>query len=212
MLFSALQSTAFEGVEHLINAALKYDPASARDLAALDGQIILVKSSMPPLAIALELTANRVMVHSNWQDSANIIIDGTLVSIASMAVNSGETMSLSGTGINVSGDLETLRKLNIIMANLDIDWEAALAELIGDVAAHIVCSSIRNSAEFRANTQQRTKAALVDVAQHQWQLTPVRTDFEQLAQQIRSVATDTDRLAARIERLRKLIPMGAPSL
>ena len=125
MLFAALQSTALEGVENLINAALKYDPASARDLAALDGQIILVDSTMPPLSIAMEATANGIMLHSNWKDSASITISGTLVSIASMAVNSADTMSLSGTGVNVSGDLETLRKLNTIMANLDIDWEAA---------------------------------------------------------------------------------------
>lgn len=212
MLFAALQSSAFEGIEHLINSALRYDPASARDLAALEGQIILVKSSMPPLSLALEPNANGIMVHSDWQDSANITIEGTLVSIASMAVNSGETKSLSGTGVNVSGDLETLRTLNIIMANLDIDWEAALAELIGDVAAHIVCANIRNSGEFRANTGKRAKTALVDAAQNQWQLTPGRADFEQLIQQVRGIATDTDRLGARVDRLRKLIAAGAPNL
>ena len=212
MLFAALKSTALEGVEHLINAALKYDPASARDLSALEGQIILVESSMPPLSIALEPTVNGIMLHSNWQDSASITINGTLVAIASMAVNSADTKSLSGTGVNISGDLETLRKLNIILANLEIDWEAALAELIGDVAAHIFCSNIRNSAEFRAKAAQRVTAKVVDVAQNQWQLTPDRGDFEQLTQQVRSIATDTDRLAARIERLRKLLPSGGLSL
>ena len=203
MLFAALQSTALEGVENLINAALKYDPASARDLAALDGQIILVDSTMPPLCIAMEATANGIMLHSNWKDSASITISGTLVSIASMAVNSADTMSLSGTGVNVSGDLETLRKLNTIMANLDIDWEAALSELLGDVAAHIICSNIRNSAGFRANAAERAKTKLVDAAQNQWQLTPSRNDYKEFIQQVRSIATDTDRLAARVERLRK---------
>lgn len=212
MLFAALQSTALEGLEHLINAALKYDPASARDLATLESQIILVQSTMPPLSIALEPTANGIMLHSNWQDSASVTINGTLVSIASMAVNSGATKSLSGTGVNVSGDLETLRKLNIIMTNLDIDWEAALAELIGDVAAHILCSNIRNSADFRANTAQRSKTTLVDVAQNQWQLTPNRPDFKQFTQQVRGITTDTDRLAARIDRLRNLLLTGEPSL
>ncbi|MDG2501811.1 MAG: hypothetical protein P8M77_05400 [Porticoccaceae bacterium] len=206
MLFTALQSTALEGVEQLINGALKYDPASSRGLAALQGQIILLDSSMPPLSIALEPTADGILLHNNWQDNASITIEGTLVSIASMALNSSDTKSLSGTGVNVSGDLETLRQLNIIMANLDIDWEAALAELFGDVAAHIFCSTIRNSAEFRASTAQRAKTTLVDVAQNQWQLTPDRAEFEQFVQQVRSITTDTDRLAARVERLRKLLP------
>jgi ubiquinone biosynthesis protein UbiJ len=83
VLFAALQSTALEGVEKLINAALKYDPASARDLAALEGQIILVESSMPLLSIALEPTVNGIMLHSNWQDSASITI--TAPSLLSLA-------------------------------------------------------------------------------------------------------------------------------
>lgn len=212
MLFAALQSTALEAVENLLNGALKYDPASARDLAALEGQIIVVKSSMPPLSIALEPTANGIMLHGNWQDSASITIEGTLVAIASMAVNSADTMSLSGTGVNISGDLETLRKLNMMIANLDIDWEAALAELLGDVAAHVICSNIRNSAEFRAASAQRAKRKMVNIAQNHWQITPSRADFKQLTQQVRSIVTDTDRLAARVERMRKLFPSRGISL
>ncbi len=61
MLFAALQSTALEGVENLINAALKYDPASARDLAALDGQIILVDSTMPPLFASISDITDIIM-------------------------------------------------------------------------------------------------------------------------------------------------------
>jgi len=47
-----------------------------------------------------------------------------------MAINADEMVSFSGTGVNVSGNLEVLRQLNHIMAELDIDWEAFWRELL----------------------------------------------------------------------------------
>ena len=127
MIFAALHSAALEGVEKIINAALMHDPSSAQKLASMAGRIVLIDSTMPALCIALELTPNGVMLHHNWQDKADICISGTLVSIAAMAIQSEQAVSLSGSGVNVSGNLDILRQLNHIMAELEFDWEAALA-------------------------------------------------------------------------------------
>ena len=40
-------------------------------------------------------------------------------------------------------NLETLRQLNDLLGALDIDWEAAIADLLGDVPAHIIGDVIR---------------------------------------------------------------------
>mgnify|MGYP000489118487 FL=1 len=65
MIFAALQSAALEGAEKIINAALVHDPASAERLRALQGKVLLVDSSMPPLRIAVEPSATGIMLHSN---------------------------------------------------------------------------------------------------------------------------------------------------
>ena len=82
-------------------------------------------------------------------------VTGTLVAMAGVALNAKESVSFSGTGITVSGNLDTLNQLNNIMGNLDIDWEAALAEIIGDIPAHLLAQRIRSSAVFRADTVRR---------------------------------------------------------
>ncbi|MFT4652347.1 MAG: ubiquinone biosynthesis protein UbiJ, partial [Porticoccaceae bacterium] len=43
----SMKKKALEGVERLINKALEYDPISATALTNLDGQIILIDSTMP---------------------------------------------------------------------------------------------------------------------------------------------------------------------
>ncbi|MDA8885475.1 SCP2 sterol-binding domain-containing protein [Porticoccaceae bacterium] len=202
MIFAALQSAALEGAEKIINAALVHDPASAERLRALQGKVLLVDSSMPPLRIAVEPSATGIMLHSNWQDSAEVTVSGTLVSLAAMAINADETVSFSGTGVNVSGNLEVLRQLNHIMAELDIDWEAALAELIGDVPAHLLGETIRNSAEFRSNALNRAQSALAEVSQEELRLTPSKNEYQSFVQSVRHLSTDVDRLAARANKLR----------
>ena len=208
MIFGALQAAALEGVENIINVALTHDPASAKGLASMAGKIMLIDSSMPAICVAVEPTADGIMLHHNWQDDADITISGSLVSIAGMAINSGDMVSFSGTGVNVTGNLEMLRQLNKIMAGLDIDWEAALAQLVGDIPAHILADSIRNSASFRANAMDRTKSALVEVSQEELRLTPSKNEYDEFVQSVRHLATDVDRLAARANRLRLMIQDG----
>lgn len=208
MIFAALQSAALEGAEKIINAALVHDPASAERLRALEGKVMLVDSSMPPLRIAVEPSATGLMLHSNWQDDADVTVTGTLVSLTAMAINAGEMVSLSGTGVNVSGNLEVLRQLNHIMAELDIDWEAALAELIGDVPAHLLGETIRNSDEFRSHALKRAQTALAEVSQEELRLTPSANEYQDFVQSVRHLSTDVDRLVARANKLRLSIQQG----
>ncbi|MDA8786274.1 SCP2 sterol-binding domain-containing protein [Porticoccaceae bacterium] len=208
MIFAALQSVALEGAEKIVNATLVHDPASAERLRALEGKVLLVDSSMPPLRIAVEPSATGLMLHSNWQDDADVTVTGTLVSLVAMAINSGEMVSLSGTGVNVSGNLEVLRQLNHILAGLDVDWEAALAELIGDVPAHLLGETIRNSAEFRGQAVKRAQSALAEVSQEEVRLAPSKNEYEGFVQSVRHLSTDVDRLAVRANKLRLSLQEG----
>ena len=88
MIFNALQASAFEAAEKIINSALEYDPATQRQIAALEGKLLLVESTLPPLSVAIEATSNGIMLHSNWQDSADTTVSGSLIAMLSLAASS----------------------------------------------------------------------------------------------------------------------------
>lgn len=205
MMLSVLRKTALGGAEALIDTALAHDPASASALAVLEGQVLLIESTLPPITIAVEPTSSGVKLHDQWDDEASVSVTGTLVAMAGVALNAKESVSFSGTGIRVSGNLDTLNQLNKIMGNLDIDWEAALAEIIGDIPAHLLAQSIRSSAAFRAETVKRASTGLVEVAQEEFNLTPSKNEFETIAPGIRKLSSDVDRLAARLKRLQQTL-------
>ena len=205
MFFSALQSGAFEAAENLVNGALKYDPATLRKMGELEGKLLLMESTMPPLKLAMETNSQGIMLHSNWQDKADTTVTGSLVSIVGLAVNSASQASFSGTGVNVSGDLDFLLKINNLMAELNVDWEAILATVIGDIPAHLMAANLRKSASMAKDVSQRAKSAAAEVAQEELRVTPTSPEFNGFSQQVRELSSGVERAAARINKSRHIL-------
>ena len=205
MIFSTLQAGALSGLELAINSALKYDPATLRELSTLEGQVLLVDCTSPAMQIAIQISQQQITLHSGWEDEAAITLQGSLIALAKMAANASDTSSFAGTGVQLSGNLETLHKLHKILSQLDIDWEGALADIIGDIPAYMIGSALRKSADIAKQNKQRVTSALTEVAQEELQIVPSRNGFEQFKKEVREMASDTDRLMARANLLRQQI-------
>jgi ubiquinone biosynthesis protein UbiJ len=205
VIFSTLQAGALSGLELAINSALKYDPATLRELSTLEGQVLLVDCTSPAMRIAIQISQQQITLHSGWEDEAAITLQGSLIALAKMAANASDTSSFAGTGVQLSGNLETLHKLHKILSQLDIDWEGALADIIGDIPAYMIGSALRKSADIAKQNKQRVTSALTEVAQEELQIVPSRNGFEQFKKEVREMASDTDRLMARANLLRQQI-------
>ena len=205
MIFSTLQAGALSGLELAINSALKYDPATLRELSTLEGQVLLVDCTSPAMRIAVQISQQQITLYSGWEDEAAVTLQGSLVALAKMTANASDTSSFAGTGVQLSGNLETLHKLHKILSQLDIDWEGALADIIGDIPAYMLGSALRKSADIAKQYKQRVTSALTEVAQEELQIVPSRNGFEQFKKEVREMASDTDRLMARTNLLRQQI-------
>lgn len=205
MIFNAMQASAFEAAEKIINTALEYDPATQRHIAELEGKLLLIESSLPPLKVAIEATSSGIMLHSNWQDSADTTVSGSLVAMLSLAANNDEQISFAGTGISVNGDLDFLIQINKLMRNLDVDWEAVLASVIGDIPAHILADTVRSSATMARDASRRAKSAAAEIAQEELRATPSESEYKDFTQRVRHLSTEVERAAARINKSRQII-------
>lgn len=201
MIFDLLHTTTISGLETAINTALKYDPGTVRDLSELEGQVLLIDCSTPTMRLAIETNQQKIILHNNWDGEAAVTVQGTMVALVKMAVNASDTSSFANSGVQLSGNLETLHRLHKILSKLNIDWEAALADLVGDVPAHVIGSAVRKSAKVSTESLQRASSALVEVAQEEFEITPSQNRFKQFKQDIRQMSADTDRIAARLSAL-----------
>jgi ubiquinone biosynthesis protein UbiJ len=121
--------------------------------------------------------------------------------MASLVINNSGAKTFSGSGVNISGNLDTLNRLNNIAMTLDIDWEAALGTVIGDVPAHLIAEGVRRSTRHGKEFAQRASTGLVEVAQEEFQLTPSKNEFATLVEDVRTLSADADRLTARLKKL-----------
>ena len=198
MIFDALHTTAISGLETAINTALEYDAGTVRDLSELEGQVLLIDCTMPAMRIAIETNQQKIILHNNWDGDAAVTIEGTMVALAKMAVNTSDTSSLAGSDVKLSGNLETLHKLHKILSKLSIDWEGCLADLVGDVPAHLIGSAVRKSAKFSSESMQRASSALVEVAQQELEIIPSQNSFKQFKQDVRQIPQRYPRLLPQV--------------
>lgn len=201
MTAASVQAAALAALQHLINGALVYDPATLHAFAELKGKIIAVHCTFPPLGFTIEFDANGIrLVQDLQQGAAHTTLTGTALTLASLAINPNRT-SLYDSGVSISGDQALLQKLNTVLRNLDIDWEAALAKLLGDVPAHLIGQTLRAAGQWQRTASARMADAAVEFTVEEARLLPSRPEFEAFSEQVLQLRRDVDRLAVRIAKL-----------
>ena len=205
MIFSTVHAAALSGIEATINTALQYDPGTQQKLQHLEQQVLLIDCALPPIQVAIEPHKEGLSLHDSWSGEAAVTLSGSLVALANLAISNRDSGSFANSGVQVSGNLESLRQFNELLSALDIDWEAALADLLGDIPAHIIGETLRKSAQFKTQTMHRALSAFTEISQEELRLTPSPSEYQQFKQGVRQLASDTDRLMAKIEKLKTQI-------
>ena len=137
----------------------------------------------------------------------DIKLSGTLPSLARFART--PDANINDFDLEVWGDLELLTALKGIATGLELDWEQALADRLGDIAGHQLANALRshfNWLEDRRNTLERL---LSEFLTEELGASPTTTELNTLHQGIDRLRTDTDRISARVELLRQRLSKQA---
>jgi ubiquinone biosynthesis protein UbiJ len=201
-LTGTLETFALGRLQNLINQALALDPGTTRSLQQLAGKTVLIESSFPPQSLALSFMNDGGITLSRDSDAADVALSGNPVSLALLMADASERVSFVGTGVTLRGDQEILRKLSSALQNLDIDWEQALAGIVGDTPAHLAGKAVRNALKWQRTAGTRAASGISEFFHQESGMALSATEAEPWFKRVRHLATDTDRLAARINRLR----------
>ena len=184
------------------NRLLHFDPDTRQRFAALTGRTICLRVMRAPLApidIVLEASEAGLRRIDPPPATVDVTISATSIVFARLAL--GRPMA-SGD-IQLSGDVGLGQAFQRALEHVHVDWEEMLTHVMGDVVAHQVFRAARGTA-------QRAKAA-VDVLQRdtaeylveESRVIASRQAIEQFLDGVDRLRADTDRLAARLDRLDK---------
>ena len=172
----------------------------ARELCAeLAGKVIAVRVEKTALAThfivgeeALELTASTDL-------EADVVITGSLLALARMAGDSGESAIRDGD-LDLTGDAETAQQFQQLLEYAKPDIEEELSGVVGDVAAHRLGEMARGLGRWGREARATMGANIREYLQEESRDAPSRYEVERFAAAVGTLRDDVDRLEARIRR------------
>lgn len=191
-----------DAIAALINRALASDPAAMPVLEKMQGRRIAVHCSRPLVQLELRLNPAGVeLVAGDQLTPADVTLTGELAALVRLGTTAARGESdFSNSGVQIQGDVGLLLQLSRTLAQLDIDWEFLLGQLVGETPARFLFMGLEQGAAYRPMVRDQLMKVGSDLAENHLRLAS-QPNLEQLRSEARQLVFRLDRLQARVERL-----------
>ena len=198
---STLTIAALASAEKMINAALRYDPATRIGLAQLEGKIIALQVTTPGINIFIMPMDDELRLMGNWDGDVDTRISGSLLALAQLSQT--EIHNLKDSGVTVMGDLSLLADMQRLVKNLDIDWEEMLSQFTGDIIGHQTAQLIRAKLSWAKDRAKNGQRLASEFLTEELKTVPGKAELNDFYQQVDNLRLAVDRAAARVEKIMK---------
>ncbi|KDE40261.1 MAG: SCP2 domain-containing protein [Nitrincola lacisaponensis] len=196
-----LSATLIGTAEASLNLLLKKDPATRQRLAALSGKVIRLEMEQPRLNLTLLPGQAGLDLLLNSEAVADLTLSGKASDFMLMLQQQHAEDKLFGKGIDLQGDTGLATQFSQAIKGFKLDWEAWLADLIGDTAAHPLAHFLHQQGQYWQQAGQSLTQNTSEYLQEELRLLPPRAEIEQFIEDIEQLRDDVARLEARINAL-----------
>lgn len=192
-------------LEQLLNKVLTLDPASAPRLRRRDGQMLGLRLQPPGVDLALLFQDGQIRVFSEQEVQTDARIIGTPLVILRFLTAPAASAALPAD-LEVEGDRQLVDDFRQLLQDLEPDWEAELAQHLGDVVAHEAGRHIRRGIQWGQKVHHTLLANLAEYVTEESRISPGRAELEaRLLHQIPPLEQRLDDLEQRLQRLERLL-------
>ena len=184
------------------NKALEYDPKTQQRLVKLQGKTMTlnIKSidqslSITPYQEGLEFT-------QEVPDKVDVTLSATLGAMIKISRDGMDKAELNAGELEIAGDPIVGQRFAQVISELDIAWEALLAEQIGESPAKALGFAAGQAKSFADESRDKAKEFLNSVIKDDMALVADKAEVEAYLDDVDTIRADVDRLGARLERLR----------
>ena len=172
----------------------------ARELSQqLDGTTVAVQVRDTALAMYFQIDDEVIVLAADSEQEPDVIISGSLLSLARLAGPSGEDAVRDGS-VELSGDVETAHAFQKLLGYARPDIEEELSRLVGDVASHRVGEMARGVSDWARGARRTMGSNVREYFQEESRELPSRYEVEKFSQQVDSLRDDVARLEARFKK------------
>lgn len=192
--------TLLRPVARILNRNIQ-ETTPARELCAeLAGTVVAIRVSNTALATHFIINETSVDLVASTDREPDVVITGSLLTLARMAGESGETAIREGD-LDLTGDAETAQQFQRLLEYAKPDVEEEVSNVIGDVAAHRLGSMARGLARWGREVRSTMGDNVREYLQEESRDTPSRYEVDDFTRQVETLRDDVERAEARLNRL-----------
>lgn len=175
----------------------------ARELCEkLSGTVVAVRVKNTALAGWFIVHDESIELVTRSDREPDVMISGSLLVLARMAGVSGIGAVRDGS-LELTGDPQLAADFQQLLTYAKPDLEEELSSVVGDVAAHRIGEVARGIGSWGRSARETMGANIREYLQEESRELPSRYEVERFTRDVNTLRDDVERLAARLQRLRK---------
>jgi ubiquinone biosynthesis protein UbiJ len=175
----------------------------ARELAReLQGSVVGVRVKNTALAMYFHIDDGEISLSSDFDGVPDAAIAGSLLTLAQMVGESGETAVRDGS-LELTGDAALAQSFQRLLWHARPDLEEELSGVIGDVAAHGIGDLARSVTHWSREAGSTLCQNLSEYLQEESRSVPSRYEVDTFRGEVEGLRDDVARLEARLTYLEK---------
>lgn len=206
---SPIPDAALAALETAINHYIALDPEGAARLGPLAGRLIAFEFKGFGNRLYFIPGAEGFQIFGAYDAEPDCLLRGTSLALARLGLGGRKEDALFSGQVEVEGDTALAQRFGDFMAGLEIDWEEQMSRLTGDALAHALGSRLRAAGHWGRRSLDILGLDLKEYLQEEGRLLPTRYELEGFLDAVDRLRDDGERLAARVERLHRLLQTGS---
>ena len=173
----------------------------ARELCSkLAGTVVAIRVRNTALTAWFIVHDDRLELTTEADHEPDVLISGSLLTLASMAGESG-VRSIRAGSLELTGDPVLAEEFQQLLTYAKPDIEEELSGIVGDVAAHRLGEIARGVSNWSREARSTMGENIREYLQEESRDLPSRYEVERFAKRVSALRDDVDRLDARLKRL-----------
>lgn len=185
------------------NKTLEYDPSTRARLEKLLGKTMSLRIKPIEPSISITPHADGLEFTHKTPDHVDVSLTATIPAMIKISRDGMEEADLQPGELEIVGDPIVGQRFAQIIADLNINWEALLADHLGESPAHFITTTAGHAKEFAQESQHRFKHFLTDLLKNDLEVIVEQEDVNHFLDDVDTLRADTDRLIARLKRLQR---------
>jgi ubiquinone biosynthesis protein UbiJ len=198
-----IPDTLLAALEQSINRLIALDPEGAGRLSRIAGRVICIELAGFGSRFYVIPGPAGLQVFGAYEAQPDCVLRGSPLGLARLGVLEHKEDSLFSGQVEVEGDAGLAQEFGDFIGGIDIDWEEQLSRLTGDSIAHGLGNRARAAGRWGRSSFDALADDVKEYLQEEARILPTRYETERFLDEVDTLRDDTERLAARIQRLRK---------